>query len=52
MTNSKKKEKTIVKEFRDVEKYFVRITDPEQQEKIKLEVEYLDEMIKQESLRK
>lgn len=41
----------VDKEFAEVERYFVRITDPEQHEKIKLEVEYLDEMIKQESLR-
>lgn len=36
----------VEKEFAEVERYFVRITDPEQQEKIKLEVEYLNEMIK------
>lgn len=48
---SLRKEKMVDKEFAEVERYFLRITDPEQHEKIKLEVEYLDEMIKQESLR-
>lgn len=48
--NSRKKQKQTKKELEELELYFRRLMDPDLIDKCKSEVEYLDEMIKGESV--
>lgn len=48
--NSRKKEKIVQSELLDVEYQFKRLLDADLVDKVKNEIEYLDEMIKGEAL--